>query len=85
MDQEELNTFLKTIDTAVEHKNMYALVAQACVELMRIANAQEALVKLATQDLEAQVAEAVESRAEEKAAELDANRTQRSYIGRKKT
>lgn len=77
------DTFMQAIAEAIAKKDMAWLASQAVVELHRIANAQEAIVKMADADLEAQIEEAIKSRAEERAEELVADQTKRTFIGRK--
>jgi len=76
---------LTWIGNAVTQKDFASLAGQAVVELNRIANAQEAIVALAQADLDEQIEEAVKSRAEALAEEMDAKKTKRSFIGKKTT
>lgn len=84
MTEEEQHAY-NSIDEAIQSKNMHKLVGQAVWELWRIANAQEKIVAFASADLEAQIEEAIKSRAEDRAAEMVADKTRRSFIGKKQS
>lgn len=59
------------------------LLTQTFCALERIAVAQERLVELAEIDLEESITQAIESRAEDRAQEIVAENTKRSFIGKK--
>ena len=59
------------------------ILGRISVTLLRLVHVQETLVALARADLEATINEAVEERAQEKAAQIDEDRTKRSYIGKR--
>ena len=82
-DNFERDNHIRYITGLVEKKDMVSIAGNICHELWRIAAAQEAIVEMAKADLEVQIEEAVKSRAEKLAAELDADKTKRTYIGRK--
>ena len=72
-----------SIEAAIIKKDMHQLMGQAVWELWRIANAQEALVRLSNLNLEEQINQVVEDRAKEKAVEMVADKSKRSFIGKK--
>lgn len=85
MTDEEIGIYMKTIGDSLVKRDDMSLTALAVEMLVRIAAAQEAIVHFANLDLEAQIKEAVESRAEERAAEMQADKTRRSFIGKKQS
>lgn len=83
MDSKEYGRELEDIDNMRQRSDWVGLLAHAAVSLMRTANAQEALVELASLDLEAAVEDAVKTQAEERASEMVAEQSKRSFIGKK--
>ena len=83
MDQAEYDQQIRDIDGFVERGGTSYLMGHITKSLMRIANAQEALVQLANLDLQEAIKEQVEAKAQEVAQEIDAAKTARSFIGKK--
>jgi len=81
--EKDVDENIKYIERAVSRGDYATLLGHVAHSLFRTAMAQERLVTLAEADLEAQVEEAVKSRTEERAAEIAAEKTKRSYIGKK--
>lgn len=75
--------FMQMISAAITQKDMAQLAGQAVVELHRIANAQEDLLAITKMDVEAQIEETIQARAEQKADEIVAEKSKRNYIGKR--
>lgn len=83
MEQSEIDLNLEYIQQAVETKEKEVLLGHIAVSLLRIANAQENMVKLADADIQAAIEEEIKSRAEVMAEEIEADKSKRSFIGKK--
>lgn len=83
MDQKEANELNQMIDEATRNQDIHSLLGILAAGILRIAAAQEKMVELAVEDMNGQIEEAVQARAEERAQEMDEEKTKRSYIGRK--
>jgi len=83
MDENLLLENIKLIDEFVTRDDKASLMGNIAVSLLRIANAQEELLNLARNDLQAQVEEAAKTQAEALATEMVADQTKRSFIGRR--
>lgn len=83
MTKDEEQQFWTMLSDAMGSNNTGILVGMAVGELFRIANAQEQMVKLAEADLQAQVDEVIKTRSEERAEEIVAEKTKRSFIGKR--
>lgn len=79
----ELSKYIRAAEEQANRGDQILLTADIAIFLLRIAQAQERLVQIAEADLSEVVEAAIEERAEEKAQQLDADRTKRSFIGRK--
>jgi len=83
MTEEEIRNNMRSVADAGSRRDTTYLMVIATEMLVRLVAAQEAIVHFANLDLEAQIEEAIKSRSEERAAEIVAEKTQRTYIGRK--
>jgi len=83
MEQSEINLNLEYIQSAVDQKEKEVLMGHIAVSLMRIANAQDEIVELAKADIQATVEEEIKARAETMASEMEADKSKRSFIGKK--
>lgn len=81
MDQKEADQFYDTVDKAMNEKNVSDLLGVIAIGIVRIAAAQEDMLKLAVDDMNAHIEEVIQSRAEERAQEMDEEKAKRSYIG----
>ena len=82
-EEDLLDVFVAEVERAAERKSVVEMLGLVAVSLYRVARAQEKLVALAELDLSEQVESEVQSRAETLAQEIEANKTKRSFIGRK--
>lgn len=80
---EELDPDFQYISMMIERKDVPSIIGHAAVSLVRIARAQEKLVELAEADVTAQVHEAADALAQDKAKEIVEQKTKRSFIGGK--
>lgn len=83
MDDKNREAVEQFIGDSVAKGDYLPLLGLVAGSLVRLACAQEDLVVLAKQDLEDQMEEAVKSRAEQMAQEIDANKSKRGFIGKK--
>jgi hypothetical protein len=81
--ENEMKFFVEHVDNLAQRGETDLLLANIGIAIMRMAQAQEKLVALAAIDIEAQVEAEVERRAEEKAQQLDSERTKRNFIGKR--
>lgn len=82
-NQMETDNHVRYMSELVEVKNMLAIAGNIAHELWRLANAQEELVTLAKIDMETQIEEVIKSRSEDRAQEIVAEKSKRSFIGKK--
>lgn len=82
-EEDLLDVFVAEVERAAERKSVVEMLGLVAVSLYRVARAQEKLVALAELDLSEQVESEVQSRAETLAQEIEADKTKRSFIGRK--
>jgi hypothetical protein len=83
VDKMEVDNHIRYMSELVDQKNMPSIAGNIAHELWRIANAQEAMIELANADLEAQIEEAIKTRAEDRANQMVAEQTKRTFIGKK--
>lgn len=81
--QEQMGAESKRIKDALANGDDTYIVASIANSLLRIANAQEAMYELAVRDMNEALEAGIAQRAEERAAELMEERTERSFIGKK--
>ncbi len=83
MNHEEIRNRMRDVVSALEQRDNISLMGIATEMMVRLVAAQEAIVEMAAADLEAQVEEAIKSRAETRAEEIVADKSKRSFIGKK--
>lgn len=84
MTQDEANTEeLGRIHRAVNKGDINAIAGSIAVSLLRIAAAQEAMHELAVTDMTAAIEEAIQSRSQDLADQIVADKTKRSFLGKK--
>lgn len=83
MVEEKPDEEMRYIGAAVHNGNIPQILGSVATSLLRIARAQEGIVQLSVQDMNAAIDAAIEERAEAKAVEMMKAKTTRSYIGKK--
>lgn len=74
---------IKAIVSAVSSRDSLTIMGNIAISLLRIANAQEAMYDLAIKDMNEAIEESIRSQAEERAEEMAAERSKRSFIGKR--
>lgn len=83
MTEKEYEVEMAYISEMLTHRDLLGLASSVAASLVKLVAAQEKLVELATIDLDKHVEDLSESKAVEKADEIDAERKRRSFIGKK--
>lgn len=83
MTEKEYEAEMAYISEMLTHRDLLGLASSVAASLVKLVAAQEKLVELATIDLDKHVEDLSESKAVEKADEIDAERKRRSFIGKK--
>lgn len=84
MTEQDLKEEFYAIEEGVRHDQPNMLTAVIARMLVRIAAAQEAMVEMSQIDIEEMIQGEIQQRAEARAAELDNERTSRSFLGKKR-
>lgn len=80
---QELEQVGQMLSDAVQRKDLPTIFAVIAEATMRVAHAQEALLEIAKADMSQEIEAAVQGRAEQLAQELDADKSRRSFIGKR--
>lgn len=81
--QDQVDAEVKRIADWATSGRKDSIIGSIAVSLLRIANAQEALVELSQTDLQNAIESEIQARAETMANEMQEEKTKRSFIGKR--